>query len=161
MDTFSYSMFYGCWMVLAISLTFLFYYKIYRKIRESKLTQKMIGGVTIQEGRDQNSNLAAMKKEIRFVKTSFKIFIAFVCFWSPTALLILMGTNSFVPKPVYLFSLFFAHSNSTLNFFIYYIDNMEFKKGFWSLVQKVFGIKYQVTGGASVAPAVANNTARF
>lgn len=112
----------------------------------------MVGGGGSQAA-NETENLRAVKREIRIVKTSFKIFIAFVCFWTPTALLILLGTSDYVPKPVYLYSLFFAHSNSTLNFFIYYIDNEQFKQGFWRLVQKLFGIKTGYVGNATVAPA--------
>uniref|UniRef100_A0A915IIN8 Uncharacterized protein n=1 Tax=Romanomermis culicivorax TaxID=13658 RepID=A0A915IIN8_ROMCU len=42
MREFSYSMFYGCWMVTAMGTTFYFYYCIYKLLKTSKLSRKMI-----------------------------------------------------------------------------------------------------------------------
>lgn len=145
MDEFSYSLFYGSCMILAMLCTFHFYNKVFSKIRRSKAVQRMINGGEVAAGNGAQENAIGggmdfhtLKKEMRLVKTSFKIFLLFVCLWSPTAGLILLGPNRFIPKPIYLYSLFFAHSNSTLNFFIYYVDNVEFRNGFWRLVSKCF-----------------------
>uniref|UniRef100_A0A915JDD6 G-protein coupled receptors family 1 profile domain-containing protein n=1 Tax=Romanomermis culicivorax TaxID=13658 RepID=A0A915JDD6_ROMCU len=164
MEVFSYSMFYGCWMVGVYVITFYFYYKIYKSIRSSRLSQRMIAGggkaklpaavstknaesvaqakvpaavSAVKSDKTAISSTSAMRHEVKFVKTSFKIFLLFVSFWSPTALLILLGENSYVPKAIYLYALWLAHSNSTMNFFIYYMDDKRFRVALWAILGRM------------------------
>lgn len=90
-----------------------------------------------------------LSNEIKLAKTSFKIFIIFVATWSPTALLILMGINGFIPLSVYLYAVLLAHSNSTFNFFIYYVDNEMFRTGFKNVLKKMVGKKTNSIGMVS------------
>lgn len=141
METLSYSFFYGCCMIAAIVATFVFYLKTYQTMRKSNLAKKMI---TRSDSLSHESS--RIMEEMKLAKTSFKIFIIFVCFWTPSAVLILMGVNHSVPSAVYLYSVLMAHSNSTLNFFIYYVDNKCFKNGCKSLFKRVLGKRISEVG---------------
>lgn len=143
MEVQSYSVFFGSMMLSTIGVTFIFYCKIYQTTKKSYLSVKIITGHQNNRDHMEQQDHAVHRcsvtffNELKLAKTSFKIFVVFVIFWMPSVILTLIGIRDFVPTAVYLYSLLMAHSNSTLNFFVYYIDNAIFRGGFNSLLRRV------------------------
>lgn len=134
-DHFTYSLFYAAILFLAIAVTAIFYIKLYLVIRSSHLPRQLLikrkSIPTVSCFGSFNANLI---DELRLAKASFKIFIVFLIFWAPVTVLILISLGDRIPEWVYLYSALAAHSNSTLNVFIYYLDNRIFRNAIKKLL---------------------------
>lgn len=139
MELLSYTVFFGSMMLSAIGITFLFYFKIYQTTKKSNLSIKIITGRKshTEQYRQSHPCTVAIINELKLAKTCFKIFIIFITFCMPGVILTLMGIRDFVPDAVYLCAIFMGHTNSTLNFFIYYFDNQIFKSCIKNLIRRV------------------------
>lgn len=158
-DYYPYALFYGSILCLAIAASFVFYIKIYLALKNSKLAQKMIkndgrnernladgnwnhnssdfnsctlsGTTSTRKDASQNS----LVEETKMVAVTFRIFLLFFLCWAPGAILIIGKFEDLVPAWVYMYASVLAHTNSTLNFFIYFIQNDLFWKELMKMVK--------------------------
>jgi len=77
------------------------------------------------------------------IRSSFLVFITFLTTWSPLAILLLSHVEEFVPPWLYIYASMLAHSNSALNFLIYFLKNRIFRNA----LLKKFGIQEQTRVG--------------
>lgn len=136
-DHLSYSVYYASYLFLAIIVTAVFYVKLYLVLRKSVLPRQLLLGKKelIKSAMLSNnaSSEMSVKDELRLAKASFKIFVAFLIFWAPVTVLILLAMGDKIPNWAYLYAALAAHSNSTLNVFIYYIENKTFRRAITSI----------------------------
>lgn len=130
----SYARFYASLMAVAFISAFVFYFRIYLVIRKSKLSKNFI----IKRLKNQKANCIAMSDEIKIMKTSFKIFILFVITWLPMFMLGTLQLGAMIPPYAYLYAGLVAHTNSTLNFVIYFWENDIFRHTMKHLFRKLF-----------------------
>uniref|UniRef100_A0A915JFF5 G-protein coupled receptors family 1 profile domain-containing protein n=1 Tax=Romanomermis culicivorax TaxID=13658 RepID=A0A915JFF5_ROMCU len=126
----SYRLFYASLLVLAIVIAFVFYARIYAVLRKSTLAKNMILRKSGMSNADINSKtrMAGVQEETKMIKATFRIFILFFIFWAPIATLFLLNVRRYLPAWVYMYAALLAHCNSTLNFFIYFLQNDNFSK---------------------------------
>lgn len=160
-DHVSYSMYYASFLFLAIVVTAVFYVKLYLVIRTTILPRQLLIGKKQQNLKNAltNNNVSSemsVRDELRLAKASFKIFVAFLIFWAPVVVLILLTMGDKIPPWAYLYSALAAHSNSTLNVFIYYFENKTFRRA----IKLIFRKKYR-SNDASNSFISNSKTAKF
>jgi len=69
-------------------------------------------------------------RTVRQVKTVFVIFVAFVCCWTPYAVVLLCDSSDTLPLSVHLYTSMIAHLHASLNFAIYGLMNRNVHSGF-------------------------------
>lgn len=120
-----FSYYYASFFLISILVTAIFYLKMYLTIRKTCLPRQLI----VRKQNRRSCNEINLADELRLVKASFKIFIVFLIFWAPVTV-ILLAPHSYkqvIPKWMYLYAALAAHSNSTVNAFIYWFDNDSFR----------------------------------
>ncbi len=73
----------------------------------------------------QSNNNSSQRK---LAKTLFITFFIFVSCWSPYALLVLFDANDEFPDIVYMLAGIMVYTNSSVNFFVYWITNPSFRR---------------------------------
>lgn len=133
-ETYSYLAFYTIIKIMAIFISLYFYSKLYSTIRHSSLAVRMITKKDqkaepgdIKRCLHETLNDKNMNEEMKIIAVSFKIFVLFSVCWSPLIILFLLTAVYSGPTWLYLFASFIGHSNSTLNFVVYFWDNNVFK----------------------------------
>ena len=78
-----------------------------------------------------SSKIARHNKEsMKLARTFFVLFLAFTVCWTPFALIILVDYSSKAPHLVDMFFEILAHSNSSINVFLYGLSNNHFRAGY-------------------------------
>lgn len=143
-DLMSYTYFFTSVSTVAITVTFVYYLKIYLVVRRSKACLSIILGKnevhcryclginnnfdSQTEGDFHPTCIPVSVDEVKIVRTSFKIFFTFLLTWLPLYIIFFIHFHLDVPPYVYLYSGMIAHCNSTINFFVYFLDNSLFHK---------------------------------
>lgn len=157
-STYSYLSFYTIVKVIAIVIAFVFYIKIYLTIRKSSLSKALIVGKRAKEEQNQEESKAKgglsehkVAEELKIIKVTFKIFILFAVCWTPLIILFLLTAVYSGPQWLYLCASFLGHSNSTLNFIVYFLDNNVFRKALLKCIKnKIHDHETSVVFTASV-----------
>lgn len=148
-DLMSYTYFYATVSTIAIIITFIYYLKIYLVIRRSKLCLRVMLKNVSEHFKSETyddvsvdcgliaSCLPMSMDELKIVKSSFKIFLTFLITWCPLCILFFIHYNVQIPPWVYLYAAMLAHCNSTLNFFVYFVENSLFRREF----TRIFALK--------------------
>ena len=80
-----------------------------------------------------------LQKEQRLVCTLFTIVILFIVFWLPASVVLpLAGFWADMPKILYTISVWTAFSNSSVNSVVYGAMNKNFRRGYVSLLKRMF-----------------------
>ena len=117
----SYTLFFSiCGVAFPVCLISICYFKIYRFVLQSKAKVATISNT-------QNNHVGQTK---RLIRTIFIIFVIFTLCWAPYAVFVSADYKDQLPLEVHIFALLLAHTNSSLNCFIYGVTNRDFRKGY-------------------------------
>ena len=70
------------------------------------------------------------QESMKLARTFFILFLAYTVCWTPFAFLTTIDFAGHMPDAVYIFFVLFAHSNSTINVFLYGLTNSHFREGY-------------------------------
>uniref|UniRef100_A0A915HHD4 G-protein coupled receptors family 1 profile domain-containing protein n=1 Tax=Romanomermis culicivorax TaxID=13658 RepID=A0A915HHD4_ROMCU len=154
-ESFSYKIFYACICLMSIVISFVFYSKIYLILRGTTLAKSLVTKQNIN--RKGNGKQSCLEDEIKMIKATFKIFVLFFVCWSPVTVLLFADLGDAVPLWAYLYSGLLAHANSTLNFFVYYLQNDNFTNSFKEFLH---GSRRSLTSNFKILGDTFNNFGR-
>ena len=70
------------------------------------------------------------QESMKLARTFFLLFMTFTICWTPFALLTFLDYSNKAPQEVDMFLVIFAHSNSSINVFLYGLSNNHFRAGY-------------------------------
>ena len=130
---YSYTVFFCCvGIVTPITLISICYLKIFLYVHASKKRLSQSGDDCSNPVDSQS--MKRMGESMRLARTLFSIFVVFVCCWTPYAIIIVSDKDDAWPTEIHLFSVLFAHCNSSVNCLLYGLTNSHFRKGYATLL---------------------------
>lgn len=126
----SYSIFFSCTAVgLPLFMISTCYVKIFMHVRDSKrkiaAMSKAVAGSKLMKERNESIQLA---------RSLFIIFVVFFVCWTPYALVVSLDPTDKYAATVHLYTMLFAHANSSLNSIVYGVTNKTFRSAYYSIL---------------------------
>ena len=104
------------------------YLRIFLAVRASKKALEAITNKDEKKSASKDSGWDS--KELKLAKTLFIVFVTFLIFWAPYAVVVLIDYGDNWPKVVYVIVIQLAHTNSSANSIIYAATNKDFREGY-------------------------------
>ena len=74
------------------------------------------------------------KEYLKLARTLFIIFVIFAFCWVPYAIIVVVDHENTFPREIHIFTILFAHTNSSLNSIIYGLTNKHFRRGYLKVI---------------------------
>ncbi|XP_055327398.1 melatonin receptor type 1B-like [Paramacrobiotus metropolitanus] len=131
----SYALFYiGVGVCIPITLSFLAYLGIYRKVKDSNLVRhRLLSGAvkrTRAERVHRKQRQRLFRQNVKMAQALFRVYIIFVVMWLPVAVVILLGRGKDVDPVWYILTILLAHGNSSINCIVYGASIDHFRRGY-------------------------------
>jgi 7 transmembrane receptor (rhodopsin family) len=147
----SYALFYVLvGIFLPISISFGCYFKIYLKVKDSRLTRsRILYAKSDQESPPPTEVNAASQlssagncgsvsqkfyEDLKVIQVLFRVFLIYLLMWLPLVLLILLHLTTSISYVWYVLVLLSAHGNSAINCLIYAATIEHFRQGYKKLL---------------------------
>ena len=72
---------------------------------------------------------------MKLARTLFLIFIFFTACWAPYAIIVVVDRYDTYRQEIHFYALLLAHTHSSINSFLYYFSNKNFRDGYKHLLQ--------------------------
>ena len=76
--------------------------------------------------------------DLRLARSVLLIITVFVAMWMPYALIIIINYTKAVGRNTFIFSILLAHTNSSVNCFLYAVTNRNFRQGYTYFINLIF-----------------------
>ncbi|KAL5004137.1 hypothetical protein ScPMuIL_017593 [Solemya velum] len=123
-------------ILLPIIAVFISYLKIFIYARRTRKELKRISGSKcLIYGKSKYKS--RRQEELQLARTLFCVCIIFLICWTPYATVVVLDYDDRWSKIVYVVVIQMAHTNSSVNFMLYWLMNQRFKRGYQQFASRI------------------------
>lgn len=123
-------------IMIPIIAVFISYIKIFIYARRTRRELKRLSGSKcLIYGKAKYRS--RRQEELQLARTLFCVSVVFLICWSPYATVVLLDYDDKWSKIVYVVVIQMAHTNSSVNFILYWLMNQRFKRGYQQFTKNI------------------------